>query len=49
LVWLQRQGFTAIEGVDSSTQQVQLARSAGLKVEEAEVLAWLAAQTAGAY
>jgi SAM-dependent methyltransferase len=49
LYWLRERGFTAAAGVDSSKEQVQQARSAGLEIVEAEAVGWLERQPPGTF
>jgi SAM-dependent methyltransferase len=47
LYWLKSRGYTSVSGVDSSPEQVALARLVGVKVEEDEANHWLARQPNG--
>jgi SAM-dependent methyltransferase len=47
LHWLQMRGYTALQGVDSSPEQIHLARQVGATVDEADVNGWLARQPQG--
>lgn len=44
LHWLKTHGYTELRGVDSSREQIQLARQVGAVVDEDDVNAWLARQ-----
>jgi SAM-dependent methyltransferase len=44
LYWLRERGFRELTGVDSSREQVLLARSMGFEIVEAEVIGWLEQQ-----
>jgi len=47
LHWLKSKNFTSVAGVDSSAEQVALARQAGARVDEDDVNRWLARQPQG--
>jgi SAM-dependent methyltransferase len=47
LFWLKERGYTHASGVDSSPQQIALAREAGLAAEEFDVMLWLRKQPSG--
>ena len=44
LHWLKTRGYTELRGVDSSSEQIQLARLVGAVVDEDDVNRWLARQ-----
>jgi SAM-dependent methyltransferase len=44
LCWLKSRGYTSVTGVDSSPEQIELARQVGVKVEEDDANRWLARQ-----
>lgn len=44
LWWLKNKGFSRISGIDSSADQIQLARQVGVKVYESDVNQWLGQQ-----
>ena len=44
LWWLKQRGYSNARGVDTSPEQISLAQSAGLVVENADVMAWLKKQ-----
>ena len=44
LHWLKTQNFSCLTGVDSSTEQIQLARQVGVTVDQDDVNRWLARQ-----
>lgn len=44
LYWLRARGFGRLTGIDSSPEQVQLARLVGVPIAEANVLRWLEQQ-----
>lgn len=46
LCWLRDRGFTAVTGVDSSSEQIAFARQTGASVELSEANVWLATQPA---
>jgi len=47
LYWLKEKKYQEIAGVDSSQEQIDRARSAGISVVKAEVIDWLLGQPAG--
>lgn len=47
LVYLRERGYDGVQGVDSSLEQVTLARSAGLSVHQADAIQWLEEQPRG--
>ncbi len=47
LHWLKSRGFSSVAGVDSSAEQIELARQAGVPVEQDEANRWLARQPGG--
>jgi 2-polyprenyl-3-methyl-5-hydroxy-6-metoxy-1,4-benzoquinol methylase len=47
LWWLGQAGFKNVSGIDSSKEQVEAARGAGLSVQEFDVMAWLENEPAG--
>lgn len=49
LWWLKEQGYSNARGVDSSPEQISLAESAGLVVENADVIEWLKRQSPNNY
>ena len=49
LWWLKQQGYTLVSGVDSSAEQVNLARTTGAEIVQADVFAWLSTQPPGSY
>jgi 2-polyprenyl-3-methyl-5-hydroxy-6-metoxy-1,4-benzoquinol methylase len=44
LHWLKSRGYTSITGVDSSPEQIELARQVGVPVEQNDASFWLASQ-----
>jgi len=44
LQWLRDRGFSQLRGVDSSREQIQLARQVGAEVDESDVNTWLSRQ-----
>jgi len=44
LCWLKRRQFTCLTGIDSSPEQIAMARQVGVAVELADVNRWLASQ-----
>jgi len=44
LHWLKSRGYTSVTGVDSSPEQIELARQVGVAVEEDEANRWLVRQ-----
>lgn len=44
LCWLKERGFNHVVGIDSSAEQIQMARQVGVKVEQDDINRWLTLQ-----
>ncbi len=49
LCWAKGQGYTALTGIDSSPEQIELAKQIGITVCESDVNQWLAKQPAASH